>query len=214
MQRAFLKEHVGLVKQQDAVPSRTHLQNVVELRLDAARIKTKITGTHHVERHFHLFSNGFRRKCLSHTRGTTEQDNHSATLALDDVVKCCSMLLLRLSETKDELFLILGQDQAVKCILLPVNLFDTIDKEVEPDLCLQAVATQERRADQLLLVCQRRSLGSIVFVCEVAVQGHAVAIAGLDELVVEVGSIVAIWIFVTIIIISIVVGILVIIIAI
>ena len=51
---------------------------------------------------------------IPHARGIAEQDDHSATLALDDIVKRRSMLLLRLGEARNKLFLVLGQNQAVE----------------------------------------------------------------------------------------------------
>ena len=51
---AFLQEDVGLVKKQDGIPARAHVQNTLELALHVARIEAEIASRHHVERDFHL----------------------------------------------------------------------------------------------------------------------------------------------------------------
>ena len=67
---------------------------------------------------------------------------------------------------------------------MPFDLLYAVDEEVEPYLSLQAVASEEGCAKQPLLFREGRALSRIFLVREMTVQGHTVAVSGLDEVII------------------------------
>lgn len=64
----------------------------------------------------------------------------------------------------------------VECFFLPLNVLDAVNEEVQPYFSLEAGASQQGLADELLIRCQQWSLGGVFLVCEMAIERHAVCV--------------------------------------
>lgn len=67
------------------------------------------------------------------------------------------MLAPRLSEAPSKFFLVLRKHKSIERVLLPLNVFDAANEEVEPELSLHTPSTQYSAADMLLLLRQRQA---------------------------------------------------------
>lgn len=82
----------------------------------------------------------FCGQCLADTRRAGKQHDHAFALALDHIVKGLFVSNLTLGESKNELFVIVWENEAVECTFVVLDVFHRADGESEPFFVAQRVA--------------------------------------------------------------------------
>lgn len=106
---------------------------------------------------------GLTRLCgqrFAYSRRAGKQHDHAFTFALDHIVKGLFVSHLTLSESKDKLFVILRENEAVERSVIVINFFHRGNGEGEPLLVSQRVAFERCIAQKQLLFsrCGQRRL--------------------------------------------------------